>query len=87
LIPTPFTVHNSEIEVAMVTQFDQTKRKLDEAASKIEQEIKGVVKHLNDHVVPKVRTEGTQALRNMAQELRKLADRMDDSQKSAREQK
>jgi uncharacterized coiled-coil protein SlyX len=45
------------------------------------------VKHLNDHVVPKVRTEGTQTLRNMAQELRKLADRMDDSQKSAKERK
>jgi uncharacterized coiled-coil protein SlyX len=71
----------------MPADFDQTKRKLDEAASKVEQEIKGVVKHLNDHVVPKVRTEGTQALRNMARELRKLADRMDDSQKSAREQK
>ena len=71
----------------MPADFDQTRRKLDEAASKIEQEIKGVVKHLNDHVVPKVRTEGTQALRNMAQELRKLADRMDDSQKSAKEGK
>jgi uncharacterized coiled-coil protein SlyX len=73
--------------VAIVAQFDQTKRKLNEAASKIEQEIKGVVKHLNDYVVPKVRTEGTQTLRNMAQELRKLADRMDDSQKSAKERK
>jgi uncharacterized coiled-coil protein SlyX len=71
----------------MSEEFDQTKRKLEEAASKIEQEIKGVVKHLNDQVVPKLRTEGTQALRNMAQELRKLADRMDDSQKSARKQK
>jgi hypothetical protein len=71
----------------MSEEFDQTKRKLDEAASKIEQEIKGVVKHLNDRLVPKIRTEGTQALRNMAQELRKLADRMDDSQKSARKQK
>lgn len=65
----------------MPTDFDQTKRKLDEAASKIEQEIKSVVQHLNDHMVPKVRTEGTQALRNLAQELQKLADRMDDSKK------
>ena len=66
----------------MPSDFDQTRRKLDEAASRIEQEIKGVVQHLNDHVVPKLRTEGTHALRNMADELRKLADRMDDTKKS-----
>ena len=71
----------------MPSDFDQTKRKLDEAATKIEQEIRGVIQHLNDHVVPKIRTEGTQALRNMAQELQKLADRMDNSKKSASSQK
>ena len=59
--------------------YSQTKRKLDEAASKIEHEIKGVLQHLNDHVVPKVRSEGTQALRSAADQLRKLADRMDDT--------
>ena len=62
-----------------MADFSQTKRKLDEAASKIEQEIKGVLQHLNDHVVPKVRSEGTQALRSAADQLRKLADRMDDT--------
>lgn len=67
----------------MPSDFEQTKRKLDEAASRIEQEIKGVVQHLNDHVVPKIRTEGTHALRNMAEELRKLADRMDDTKKTS----
>ena len=71
----------------MPSDFDQTKRKIDEAATKIEQEIRGVIQHLNDHVVPKIRTEGTQALRNMARELQKLADRMDDSKKSASSQK
>jgi len=71
----------------MPSDFDQTRRKLDEAATKIEQEIRGVIQHLNDHVVPKIRTEGTQALRNMAQELQKLADRMDDSRKSTSSQK
>src|SRR5579859_2880959 len=78
----PRARHNSKTEVSMASDFDQTKRKLDEAASKIEQEIKGVVQHLNDHVVPKIRVEGTNALRNMAEELRKLADRMDDTKKS-----
>ena len=62
-----------------MADFSQTKRKLDEAASKIEQEIKGVIQHLNDHVVPKVRSEGTQALRSAADQLRKLADRMDNT--------
>ncbi|HKR32370.1 MAG TPA: hypothetical protein VJT08_17950 [Terriglobales bacterium] len=62
-----------------MADFSQTKRKFDEAASKIEQEIKGVLQHLNDHVVPKVRSEGTQALRSAADQLRKLADRMDDT--------
>ena len=63
----------------MTSDFDQTKRRLDEAATKIEQEVKGVIQHLNDHVVPKIRTEGSQALRSVADELRKLAEKMDDS--------
>lgn len=71
----------------MATNFNQTKRKFDEAASKIEQEIKGVIEHLNDHVVPKMRTEGTQALRSVAQQLQKLADRLDDSKKSSSQEK
>lgn len=62
-----------------MADFAQAKRKLDEATSKIEQEIKGVIQHLNDHVVPKVRSEGTQALRSAADQLRKLADRMDNT--------
>ena len=71
----------------MPSNFDDTKRKLDEAATNVEREIKGVVQHLNDHVVPKLRTEGTQALRSIAQELQKLADKMDDSKKTASTQK
>ena len=70
----------------MPSEFDQTKRKLDEAASKIEQELRNVIRHLNDQVVPKMRTEGTQALRSVAQELQKLADRLDNSKKSASQQ-
>jgi len=71
----------------MPSDFDQTKRKLDEAASKIEQELRKVIRTLNDEVVPKMRTEGTHALRSVAQELQKLADRLDDSKKSATQQK
>lgn len=68
-----------------MADFSQTKRKLDEAATKIEQEIKGVIRNLNDNVVPKVRTEGTQALRSVADQLRKLADRMDDTKRQTPE--
>ena len=71
----------------MASNFDGTKRKLDEVATKIEHEIKGVIQHLNDNVVPKIRVEGTQALRNVAQELQKLADRMDASRKTSPPQK
>jgi len=71
----------------MPSDFDQTKRKLDEAASKIEQELRKVIRTLNDEVVPKMRTEGTQALRSVAQELQKLADKLDDSKRSAQQQK
>ena len=62
-----------------MADFSQAKRKLDDAASKIEEEIKGVIQNLNDNVVPKVRAEGTQALRSVADQLRKLADRMDNT--------
>ena len=71
----------------MPSDFDQTKRKVDEAASKIEQELNKVIRTLNDEVVPKMRTEGTHALRNVAQELQKLADKLDDSKRSAQQQK
>ena len=70
----------------MPSQFDDTKRKLDDTAGKIETEIKGLIQHLNDHVVPKIRSEGTQALRSVAQELRKLADRMEHPPKSGSQQ-
>ncbi len=63
----------------MNAQFSNTTRKLDDAAQKIEAEVKGVIQHLNDEVVPKIRTESTQALRSLAAELRRLADKMDDS--------
>lgn len=63
----------------MNAQYSETTRKLDDAARKIEAEVKGVIQHLNDNVVPKIRTEGTQALRSLAAELRRLADKMDDS--------
>ena len=49
------------------------------AAAQVEAEVERVVKYLNDEVVPDVRKNGSEALRMAAQELQRLAERMDDS--------
>jgi len=49
-----------------------------DAAARIEEELRGVVAYINDQVVPEVRLHGSQALRIAAEELQKLAQRMDD---------
>jgi hypothetical protein len=61
--------------------FEQASKKIGEAAKQVEQELQDFVRHFNDDVVPKVRNEGSNALRRAAEELRKLADRMDDSKR------
>ncbi len=62
--------------------FANAGRKIDEAASQVETELKRIVKHLNDEVVPKIRTHGSQALRVAAEQLSRLADTMDDKKKN-----
>ena len=49
-----------------------------DAAARIEEDLRGVVAYINDQVVPEVRLHGSQALRIAAEELQKLAQRMDD---------
>ena len=49
-----------------------------DAAARIEEELRGVAAYINDQVVPEVRLHGSQALRIAAEELQKLAQRMDD---------
>ena len=49
-----------------------------DAAARIEEELRGVAAYINDVVVPEVRLHGSQALRIAAEELQKLAQRMDD---------
>lgn len=51
--------------------------KLREAAQKIEMEVKSAIRYLNDEVVPQVRVQSSKGLREAAEQLRKLADQMD----------
>ena len=48
------------------------------AATRVEDELHRVVTYINDQVGPEIRLNGTQALRAAAEQLQKLAQRMDD---------
>jgi hypothetical protein len=58
---------------------------LREAAKHAEDDVKRVVKYINDEVVPDIRQNGSEALRKAAVQLQKLADRMDDSRRASGE--
>lgn len=49
----------------------------EEALGRIEKEVRHAVDVMNDAVVPKVRTESITAIRNLAETLRGLADRLE----------
>jgi hypothetical protein len=49
-----------------------------DAALRVEEDLRRVVAYINDQVVPDIRRDGSQALRTAAEELQKLAQRMDD---------
>ena len=53
-------------------------QQLREAAERAEEELRRVVTYINDEVVPDIRKNGSQALRAAAEELQKLAQRMDE---------
>ena len=52
-----------------------------EAGSKLEEELRRAIRFLDEEVVPEVRRTGSSALRTASEELRKLADRMDDERR------
>jgi hypothetical protein len=56
--------------------------KLREATGQMEEELRRLVTYVNDEVVPEVRRNGSAALRTAATELGKLAQRMEDSNRS-----
>lgn len=51
---------------------------LKEAGNHLEEDLRRVVRYINDEVVPDVRRNGSEALRAAAAELQRLAKRMDD---------
>ena len=58
-------------------------QQLKEAAARAEEEVRRVVTYINDEVVPEVRRNGSHALRAAAEELQKLAQKMDDRRAAA----
>ncbi|UWZ85424.1 hypothetical protein [Occallatibacter riparius] len=52
-------------------------QRIDEAIELIQMELRHAVAYLNDSVVPQVRRESISAMRNVADTLRSLADRME----------
>jgi len=58
-------------------------QQLRDAAARAEEEVRRVVAYINDEVVPDIRRNGSHALRLAAEELQKLAQRMDDRRAAA----
>ncbi len=52
--------------------------RLNQAMPRIEEEVKKVIAYLNDQVVPQLRQDSAQALNSAADQLRKLAQQLDD---------
>ena len=68
---------------AMAEQKAQSKpweERLQEANARIEAELQRVIRYIDTEVVPEVRKHGSQGLRAAAEQLQKLAERMDDQQ-------
>lgn len=52
--------------------------RLNQALPRIEEEVKKVIAYLNDQVVPQLRQGSAQALHSASEQLRKLAEQLDD---------
>ena len=61
--------------------------RLKEAGANIEQEVRRVVRFLDDEVVPDVRRSSSTALRSAADQLGKLAQHLDDKAREEAERK
>lgn len=53
-------------------------QRLHEAGARIEEDLRWLIAHVNDEVVPEVRKSGSAALRAAAEQMEKLAQKMDD---------
>ena len=54
---------------------------LRDAGSKLEEELRRAIRFLDDEVVPEVRKTGSAALRKASEELRNLAEKLDDERR------
>jgi hypothetical protein len=59
-------------------------RSIDEAIERIEMELRGAIAYVNDAVIPQVRKESISAMRTVAENLRNLADRMEQQSRQPR---
>lgn len=57
-------------------------KNIEDAARRVQAELKNLINVLNDEVVPAVRKDGGKALRAVAQQMLKLADNLDDQQRA-----
>ena len=57
--------------------------KLSEATARIEQELRSVVRTIDEEVVPEVRKHGSSALRRLSTRLEQLAEHLDDARRHA----
>lgn len=62
-----------------VTSKQPWQDKLQETATRVEEELRNLTAYINDEVVPDVRRYSSDALRSAASELHKLAQKMDDT--------
>jgi hypothetical protein len=53
-------------------------QRLHEAGSRMEEDLRNVIKYINDEVVPDVRRNSSEALRSAAAELQRLAQKLDE---------
>ena len=57
--------------------------RLRDAAAHVETDVRKLIDYLNDEVMPDVRRNGSSALRSAGNELHRLAERMDESNRGA----
>jgi bisphosphoglycerate-dependent phosphoglycerate mutase len=53
------------------------KEQVQETATKAEEEVKRLIKYLNDEVVPDIRKQSSTALKSAAEQLRALAEKLE----------
>jgi len=53
-------------------------QRLHETGARMEEDLRNLIRYFNDEVVPEVRRSGSEALRAAAQELNRIAQRMDE---------